>query len=131
MTREQALQMRALLLRQTEGMTDDDILSYPDFVEKWEAGKDYEAGKRLAYDGTVYRVLQVHTSQSGWMPDAAASLYAKVLVSGDGAIPEWEQPESTTPYMAGDKVTHNGMTWVSDIDNNVWEPGVYGWTQAG
>ena len=42
----------------------------------------------------------------------------------------WEQPDSTNPYMAGDKVTHNGKTWVSDIDNNVWEPGVYGWTEA-
>ena len=41
-------------------------------------------------------------------------------------IPEWEQPESTNPYMKGDKVKHNDKTWVSDIDNNVWEPGVYG-----
>ena len=22
-----------------------------------------------------------------------------------------------------------GKTWISDIDNNVWEPGVYGWTE--
>ena len=44
-------------------------------------------------------------------------------------IPEWEQPDSTNPYMKGDKVTHGGKTWVSDIDNNVWEPGVYGWSE--
>ena len=31
----------------------------------------------------------------------------------------------------GDKVTHNGKTWVSDIDNNVWEPGLHGWTELG
>lgn len=30
-------------------------------------------------------------------------------------------------YMRGDKVTHGGKTWVSTCDNNVWEPGVYGW----
>lgn len=38
-----------------------------------------------------------------------------------------ELPDSTNPYMTGDKVTHNGSTWVSTCDNNVWEPGVYGW----
>ena len=42
----------------------------------------------------------------------------------------WEQPESTNPYMKGDKVTHAGRTWVSTIDNNVWEPGVYGWEET-
>ena len=31
----------------------------------------------------------------------------------------------------GDKVTHNGKTWVSDIDNNVLEPGLHGWTELG
>jgi hypothetical protein len=29
--------------------------------------------------------------------------------------------------MKGDRVTHNDQTWESTVDNNVWEPGVYGW----
>ena len=45
-------------------------------------------------------------------------------------IPEWEQPSSVNPYMKGDKVTHNGKTWESSIDNNVWEPSVYGWVEV-
>ena len=63
------------------------------------------------------------------MPDTTPSLFAKVLIPDPETIPEWEQPDSTNPYNAGDKVSHNGKTWVSDIDNNVWEPGVYGWTK--
>ena len=47
----------------------------------------------------------------------------------DSSIQEWSQPSSVNPYMAGDKVTHQGLIWESNIDNNVWEPGVYGWTQ--
>ena len=31
--------------------------------------------------------------------------------------------------MTGDKVRHNEKVWVSTIDNNVWEPGVYGWDE--
>ena len=77
-------------------------------------------------DGILYTVLQAHTSQPGWKPADAPSLFAKVLIPDPTMIPEWEQPDSTNPYMKGDKVTHNGKTWVSLIDNNVWEPGVTG-----
>ena len=43
-------------------------------------------------------------------------------------IEEWVQPEgSHDAYMTGDRVTYNGDTWESTVDNNTWEPGVYGW----
>lgn len=54
MTREQAEQLRKLLENQTANMTDEQILKYPDFVEKWEAGKTYAVGKRLEYSGTSF-----------------------------------------------------------------------------
>ena len=130
MTREQARQFRKLLESQTESMSDEEIIEYPSFVEKWKSGLDYDAGKRLEYNGTIYKVLQSHTSQETWTPDAAPSLFAKVLIPDASVIPEWEQPDSTNPYSAGDKVTHNEKTWVSDIDGNVWEPGVYGWSEV-
>lgn len=130
MTKEQAIQLRKLLEDQTESMSDEKILEYPDYVEKWKSGVNYAAGKRLAHNGTIYKVLQDHTSQDDWTPDAAPSLFAKVLIPDENVIPEWEQPDSTNPYMAGDKVTHNNKTYVSDIDNNVWEPGVYGWSEV-
>lgn len=119
--------MRKLLEQQTESMTDEEIIKYPDFVEKWETDTSYDTGKRLEYDGVVYKVLQNHTSQSEWTPDVTASLYAKVLIVDPSVIPEWEQPSSTNGYMTGDKVAHNDKTWISTCDNNVWEPGVYGW----
>jgi hypothetical protein len=47
-------------------------------------------------------------------------------------IKPWEQPESTNGYKTGDKVTHNGKTWVNTLEGmpNTWEPGVYGWEIA-
>lgn len=130
MTEEQARQLRKLLENQTAAMTDEQILNYPHFVEKWRRGQKYEVGKRLEYNGTIYKVLTGHTSQADWTPDAAPSLFAKVLIPDSNVIPEWEQPESTNPYAKGDKVTHNGKTWQSTVDNNVWEPGVYGWDEV-
>lgn len=54
---------------------------------------------------------------------------AKVLIPDDDVILQWEQPESTNPYKKGDKVLHKDATWISIIDDNIWEPGVYGWEQ--
>ena len=129
MTKDQATQFRKLLEKTTAAMDDTEIVEYPDFVEKWSGdGKEYKTGKRLSYNGVIYKVLSDHTSQEGWTPDAAHSLFAKVLIPDSDKIYPWEQPDSVNPYKAGDRVTHKGQTWTSTVDNNVWEPGVYGWT---
>lgn len=98
---------------------------YPDFKEN----KDYKAGERVLYNGILYKVLQNHKSQADWTPDKAPSLFAEVLIPNPNVIPEWKQPESTNPYMKGDKVKYNGMIYQSNIDNNVWAPDVYGWVK--
>lgn len=112
-------------------LTDEQAATVPILYRPWEAGVDYAAGERRTYNGGLYRCLTPHTSQETWNPVDAPSLWAKVLIPDPDVIPAWEQPDSTNPYMTGDKVTHNGKTWVSDVDNNVWEPGVYGWSEQG
>lgn len=129
-TRDQAQQLRKLLVKQADTLPDEEILNVPCFVEKWKAGISYVTGKRVKYNDVIYKVLQDHTSQDDWTPENAPSLFAKVLIPDENVIPEWEQPDSTNPYMTGDKVTHSGETWVSNVDNNVWQPGVYGWDKV-
>lgn len=118
-------------IKKLRGTVDDETaLSAPEFFQTWnENGEEYTVGDRVRYNGKLYKVLTGHISQPTWTPDAAVSLFAEVLAGQDGTdIGEWVQPDSTNPYMRGDKVTHNGQTWESDVDNNVWEPGVYGWS---
>lgn len=129
MTRAEAETIVAALVKLRESATDEQALSVPVLYPAWRSGVDYVSGQRVLHGGVLYKTLQDHTSQDDWTPDVANSLFAKVLIPGETVIPEWEQPDSTNPYSAGDKVTHNGKTWVSDVDNNVWEPGVYGWTE--
>jgi len=110
--------------------TDEQALEAIALYPAWKPDVDYAAGDRVRHDGTLYRVLQDHTSQADWTPDAAPSLFTRVLIPDPEVIPEWVQPDSTNPYMKGDRVTHNGKTWESSIDYNVWEPGVYGWIEV-
>lgn len=126
MKRNEAIQFRKMLEAQADSMTDEKILEVPAFVEHWKSGTVYQTGKRLNHNGIIYKVLQDHTSQSDWTPDSAPSLFAKVLIPDENVIPEWEQPDSTNPYMTGDKVTHNGVAYESLVDGNVWEPGTVG-----
>lgn len=129
MTKSEAKAFISALVTLREKATDEQALAVPALYPAWHSGVNYVAGIRVLYNGTLYKVLTAHTSQDDWTPDAAPSLFTKVLIPDETVIPEWQQPDSTNPYMKDDKVTHNGKTWVSDIDNNVWEPGVYGWTE--
>ena len=129
MTRAEAEAIIAALVTLREVATDEQAVAVPVLYPTSRAGVEYPSGKRVLYNSVLYRVLQAHTSQDDWTPDTAVSLFAKVLIPDETVILEWEQPDSTNPYMLGDKVTHNGKTWISDIDNNVWEPGIYGWSE--
>lgn len=113
-------------------VSDAAALKMPDYFPEWDGnGHQYAVGDRVMYDGTLYKVLQAHTSQSTWTPTAAPSLFAKVLTSTTGEPLPWEQPDSTNPYMKGDRVTYNGKVYESTIDNNVWAPDAYpqGWKE--
>ena len=120
-----------LAVKQARQITDDEeALQVQCLYKQWDKqiGKDLQVGEYIQYEGQLYKVLQSHTLQEQWTPVAASSLYAKVLVDPTGeTILEWQQPESTNPYMKG---KHNGKVWISTIDNNVWEPGVYGWEEV-
>lgn len=126
---ENALKMRPYIEKAAMSLNDIDAIEVPTIFPNWTVGVEYKADDRVNYLGVLYKVLQAHTSQGDWTPTEAASLFAKVLIPDDNIIPEWVQPDSTNPYMKGDKVTHNDKTWVSNIDNNVWEPSVYGWDE--
>ena len=138
MTREQAVQLRQLLELQVDGMDDAVIINFPAFVEKWSGeGVSYEVGKRVEYNGVVYKVLQAHTSQATWNPADVPSLFAKVINEQDeqGEWPVWEQPDSTNSYSVGDKVWYpdrDGKLYECLIDGNVWSPVDYpaGWKEV-
>ena len=116
-----------------EAQTDEDASSTPELYPAWSGDAiQYTVGFRVRYGGKLYKVLQAHTSQPDWAPDAALSLFAEILIPDPEVIPEWVQPDSTNPYMTGDKVMYNGKVYESLIDNNVWSPEAYpaGWREV-
>ena len=132
MTEARARELRNVLSNAMQSVTDEIAIEYPNMYPEWGVGKTYtndDIGHKFRYNGVLYKVLQGHTTHEAYPPDTTVSLYARVLYDGGDDIKEWEQPESTNPYMMGDRVYHNGKLWESTVDNNVWEPGVYGWIE--
>lgn len=98
-----------------------------DMFAEWTQDVDYSVKAIVRYNGKLYRCNQAHRSQSDWTPDVSASLWTSIADPAE-EWPEWSQPIGAhDAYMSGDKVTHNLQHWTSTVDNNVWEPGVYGW----
>ena len=103
---------------------------HTDMFSAWAYPVVYKTGNIRAHGGKLYRCLQDHTSQETWTPDAAPSLWVGISDPAE-EWPAWVQPTGAhDAYAQGDKVSHNGKHWTSNMDNNVWEPGVYGWTEA-
>lgn len=122
---EKALKMRPYMEKAATSLADTDALQVPTMFPKWETETVYAVDERIEYNGALYRVVQAHTSQADWTPNVTPSLW--VAVSLD-EYPQWVQPTgSHDAYNVGDKVIYNEKKWISIVNANVWQPGVYGW----
>ena len=78
---EKARELRALIEKAVQSLDDKDALECICLYEKWSGDSvQYEAGKRLQYNGELYKVKDGmgHTSQADWSPDVAVSLFEKI-----------------------------------------------------
>lgn len=121
--------IRDLIYKASASLSDSDALTGIELFPQWKTETAYEAQQRVRYNGKLYRCEQAHTSQASWTPDFTPALWTEV--AEPGTIPVWRQPTGAQDaYMMGDKVRfpdENGDIWVSVVDVNTWQPGVYGW----
>lgn len=103
---------------------------HADLFSPWAYPIKYTIGQVRRHGEKLYKCLSAHTSQADWTPDAAPSLWVAISDPAE-AWPAWSQPVGAhDAYAAGAKVAHGGKHWTSNQDGNVWEPGVFGWTEA-
>lgn len=129
-TRAKAYILRTLIEKSSASLTDEEALTGVELFPHWADDKTYAVDDRVSYKGTLYKCLTAHDSQESWTPDVSPSLWVRVDNPAE-EWPEWVQPlGSTDAYPLGAKVSHNEKHWVSEYDANIWEPGVYGWTEV-
>lgn len=130
-SRAKAHALRAMIVKASASLPDEDALEAVELFPLWSVGIAYEAEQRIRYADKLYRCVQTHTSQIGWEPPAVPALWTEVAKPGE--IPVWRQPTGAQDaYMSGDKVhypTADDPVYISVIDNNIWSPEAYpeGW----
>lgn len=126
---EKARVLRPLIEKAAVSLPDEDALEAVELFPAWKAETAYAVGERIRYGEKLYRCEQAHTSQAAWIPPETPALWTEVAKPGE--IPVWRQPTGAQDaYMTGDKVHYpdeDGPVYVSTIDNNTWQPDVYGW----
>ena len=111
-------------------LSDEDALEAVELFPRWNETAAYTTGDRVRYGELLYKCLLDHQAQASWSPDVSPSLWVRVDNPAE-EWPEWRQPVgSTDAYMTGDKVSHNEKHWICTVDNNTWEPGIYGWDEV-
>ena len=131
-------QIRKVLQMYAQTLTDEQAMEIATIYPTYEVGKAYSADELFTYgvndvgDPQLYRVVQAHTSQSDWTPDATPALYTPIGLSEEG-YPTWSRPTGAhAAYNTGDIVDYNGTLYKSLIDGNVWSPEEYpaGWEEV-
>lgn len=130
-----AEQLRRAIQMFARTLTDDEAVEISTIYPTYEVGRAYAAneliscGTNTVGDPQLYRVVQSHTSQTGWTPDTTPSLYTPIGLSEKG-YPVWSKPTGAhDAYAAGDIIEYDGKLYKSLIDGNVYSPDEYpaGW----
>lgn len=130
-----AEQLRRALQLYANTLTEAQALEVAAVYPAWAAGLSYAAGDIVRHgengvgDPQLYKVVQEHTSQADWTPEATPALYDPFGLDEAG-YPLWSQPTGAhDAYNAGDIVNYNGTLYKSLIDGNTWSPEAYpdGW----
>ena len=100
---------RMIISQQINTLDVDDATAYRmrEFYPAWQSGQSYPVGYKLQYGGKLYRVIQAHTSQDDWTPDAVASLFERIDETHDGS------KYDPIPY-EGNMALENGKYYVQD-----------------
>ena len=129
MKRSVLQRLRAMIEKASVSLPDEDAVEAVELFPAWATDTVYLYSERVRYGEKLYKCVQEHTSQDGWTPDVTPALWTEVAHPGE--IPVWKQPTGAQDaYMTGDKVWYpekDTTVYVSIVDNNVWQPGVYGW----
>ena len=107
MNRAEALKYRAAIEQAAQSLDDNTALTVKSLYPAWEADTAYSVGYKVQRNGKLWRVVQAHTSQVGWEPENAASLWEAINETHSGTM------DDPIPY-DGNMALTNGLYYVQD-----------------
>ena len=121
-------EVQELLVRQQINMLAvDDVTAYRmrEFYPEWAEGQSYTVGHKLLYGGSLYKVIQAHTSQAGWKPGVGTeSLFTRIDETHDGTKYDPIPYNGNMELLSGKYYTQSGQTYhcTRDTGTAVYHP---------
>ena len=107
MTRAKAKQLRQLIEQLAVTLDDETALTGVELFPIWTIDRAYAVGDKVQRNGQLWRCRQAHTSQTGWEPENAASLWTEICESHAGTL------EDPIPY-SGNMALESGKYYSQD-----------------
>ena len=107
MTRAKAKQLRQLIEQLAVTLDDETALTGVELFPMWATDRAYAVGDKVQRNGKLWRCRQAHTSQTGWEPENAASLWTEICESHAGTL------EDPIPY-SGNMALESGKYYMQD-----------------
>ena len=109
---------RMIITKQINGLTVDDntALRMREFYPEWASDTDYTAGFKVRRGGKLWRCVQAHTSQAGWEPENAASLWTEICESHAGTLTDPIPYSGNMALEAGKYYIQSGKTYLCNRD---------------
>ena len=107
MRKSEAIKLRQHIETAVQTLTDSEALEALVLHPEWDADTDYLADYKVRRGGRLWRCIQAHTSQIGWEPENAASLWTEICETHSGT------PEDPIPYN-GNMALESGKYYMQD-----------------
>lgn len=107
-----------LIAQQINTLTVDDqtALRMLEFYPEWAEGQACAAGYKAQRGGKLWRCLQAHTTQNGWEPENAASLWEEICETHDGTKYDPIPYDGNMALVNGLYYTQGGVLYLCNRD---------------
>lgn len=108
MRKSEALKLRHHIETAVQSLSDSEALEVVTLYPEWAADTAYPAGRKVQRGGKLWRCREPgHTSQAGWEPENAASLWEEICESHTGTM------DDPIPY-SGNMALTAGLYYIQD-----------------
>ena len=118
----EATYYRGVIELAAQSLDDNTALTVVNLYPEWAENVAYAVGHKVQRNAILWRVLQAHTSQTGWEPENAPALFEQINETHTGTQDDPIPYSGNMALEQGKYYTENGVTYlcIRDTGNPVY-----------
>lgn len=119
---ENARKLRPIVEKAMQSIDGNEALTAKALYPQWAVNTAYSVGEKVQRSGKLWRVVQAHTSMTGWEPENAVSLWEQINETHSGELDDPIPYEGNMALVSGKHYVQNGVIYrcIRDTVNPVY-----------